>query len=67
MDNEIKAVEFIAEVRQIRTMVDGSVNLILNIPEPFREHAKKLIDWHNLQVRCLLELTNVVDGGEYGL
>ena len=52
---EVKAIEFEAEVRQIRTMVDGSVNLVLNIPEHCREQAKVLLDWHHLVVRGLLE------------
>ena len=53
--SDIKAIEFVAEVRQIRTMVDGSVNLILNIPEHCREQAKLLLDWHNMMVRGVLE------------
>ena len=53
---DIKAIEFVAEVRQIRTMVDGSVNLILNVPETCREQAKVLLDWHNMMVRGIMEV-----------
>ena len=52
---DIKAIEFVAEVRSIRTMVDGSVNVVLNIPEQCREQAKVLLDWHHLEVRGVLE------------
>ena len=40
----IIALEFDAEVRQVKTMVDFSINLTLNIPERYREQAKALID-----------------------
>jgi hypothetical protein len=52
----IKAVEFIAEVRQIRGMVDGSVNITLNLGEDMIEQAKVMLGWHHLAVRGLLEV-----------
>lgn len=33
MTHEVKAVEFVAEVRQVKTMADHTVNLTLNLPE----------------------------------
>jgi len=48
--NEIKAVEIRAELRQIKTMVDGSANIVLNIPEDCREQVKVMMDWHNLEL-----------------
>ena len=51
---EIKAIEFKAEVRQVKTMADGSVNIILNLPEHCREQAKVVMDWHHLVVRGML-------------
>jgi hypothetical protein len=51
-----RAIEFVAEVRKIQTMVDGSVNVILNLPEQCREQAKVLIDWHHLEVHGILEV-----------
>jgi hypothetical protein len=42
---EVKAVEFRAELRQVRTMVDHSVNVVLNIPEDCREQVKVMLDW----------------------
>lgn len=58
--SETKAIEIIAEVRQIRTMVDGSVNLVLNLPEECREQAKVLLDWHHLVIHGVLALEETV-------
>ena len=43
-------IAFEAEVRQVRTMVDGSVNVLLNIGEQYIEEAKRFIDWHKMRV-----------------
>ena len=50
----IRAVEVRAELRQIKTMVDGSVNVILNLPEDCREQTKVLLDWLNLEVKAVI-------------
>ena len=41
----VKAVEIRAELRQIKTMADHSVSLILNLPEDCTEQVKVLLDW----------------------
>ena len=46
--------EIRAEVRQIKTMVDGSVNLTLNIPEDCKEQVKILLDWLGLEVKLVV-------------
>ncbi len=51
---EIKAVEIRAEVRQIKTMVDGSVNLTLNIPEDCMNAVKELLGWIGLEVTAVI-------------
>jgi hypothetical protein len=53
-DEKIKAVEVRAEIRQIRTMVDGSVNLILNLPETCIPQVKVLLDWLGLEVGVVI-------------
>ena len=53
--NEIRAVEVRAEVRQIRTMADGTVNVILNLPEDCMDQVKVLLDWRGLEVRLIME------------
>ena len=50
----IRAVEVRAELRQIKTMVDGSVNVILKLPEDCREQTKVLLDWLNLEVKAVI-------------
>lgn len=50
-DIDIVAIEAEAEIRQVKTMADHSLNVILNFPEPYKEQAKKLIDWLGEMVR----------------
>ena len=52
--SEIKAVEIRAELRQVKTMADGSVNIVLNLPEDCREQAKVMMDWHHLEIYGVL-------------
>ena len=47
------AIEASAEVRQIKTMADYTVSVTLNFPEPFREQAKKFIDWQGKMIRIV--------------
>ena len=53
---EVKAVEIRAEVRQIKTMADGSVSVVINLPEDCIEQAKVLMDWHHLEVYGVLSI-----------
>jgi hypothetical protein len=52
-DKEQIAIEASAEVRQIKTMSDFSVSVVLNFPEPFKQQAKKFIDWQGKMVRIV--------------
>jgi hypothetical protein len=54
LSDDIKAVEIRAEVRQIKTMADSSVNLVLNIPEDCIEQVKVLLDWLGLEVKLII-------------
>ena len=38
------AIELRAEVRSIKTCVDGSVNVTLNLPEDCREQVKVMLE-----------------------
>lgn len=51
----IRAVEVRAEVRQLKTMADGSVNLTLNLPEDCKEQTKVLLDWLGLEIKAILQ------------
>ena len=51
---EIRAVEIRAEIRQIKTMVDGSINVILNIPEDCKPMVKAMLDWLGLEVTAVI-------------
>jgi hypothetical protein len=53
---DIKAVEIRAELRQVRSMVDGSFNIILNVPEDCREYVMVMLDWIHLEVFGVIKL-----------
>ena len=58
MTSEIKAVEVRAELRQIKTMADGSVNVVLNLPEYEIEQAKVLLGWLKDEVKLVIVQAN---------
>jgi hypothetical protein len=49
-------IEFVAEVRQVKTMADGTVTVILNLPEYCIEQGKRFIDWHHLLISATAKL-----------
>lgn len=51
---DIIALEIRAEVRQIKTMADGTVSVTLNLPEECRPQAKALMDWQGLEVKAVI-------------
>lgn len=56
-DDEIKAVEIRAELRQVKSMVDHTVTITLNLPEECVPQAKILLGWIGDEVRVLMEKT----------
>ena len=58
MGERIRAVEIRAELRQIRTMVDGTVNIVLNLPEDNREQVKVLLDWLGYELKGVFALSD---------
>jgi len=54
MNKRIRAVELRAELRQIKTMADGTANIVLNIPEDCREQVKVMLDWLGLEVKAVI-------------
>ena len=55
-EQEIKAVEVRAELRQIKTMADGTVNITLNLPEDCKEQVKVLLDYLGLELIVVLAI-----------
>ena len=53
---EIKSVEIDAELRQIKTMADGTVNITLNLPEYCIEQSKIMLGWRGEQVRAVISI-----------
>lgn len=62
---EIKAVEVHAELRQIKTMADGTMNVVLNLPEDCKEQCKILLDWLGYEVGAVIASAHL-NGGENG-
>ena len=50
-----RAVEIRAEVRQVKTMADHSINVTLNLPEDCVEQAKVLLGWQGDEVIAVIE------------
>lgn len=59
---ELPTVQFDAEVRQIKSMVDGSCNLIVNIPEYEIAKAQVLLAW--LHDEVVIAVVNGNSNGE---
>jgi len=55
-----KAVEIDAEVRQVKTMADGSVNVVFNLPEYCMPQAKILMGWVREMVTAVVQITGKV-------
>lgn len=55
----IRAVELHAEVWQVKSMADGSVNLVLRLPEYCMQQAGQLLQWHHELVRVVVELAEL--------
>jgi ribosomal protein L1 len=51
---KIRAVEIRAELRQIKTMADGTVNVTINLPEDCREQTKVMLDWLGMEVQAVI-------------
>ena len=67
MSDEIKAVEIRAELRQVKSMADGTFNIVPNIPEDCREQVKKILDWLGLEVRAVIACEPIAPKVDYGL
>jgi hypothetical protein len=52
---EVKVVEIEAELVQIKTMANGTVNVVINLPEYCIPQAKVMMDWLKDMVHCVIE------------
>lgn len=51
---QVKAIEFEAELRQIRSMADHTYNVTLNVPEYCLPQVKELLGWLMNEVRVAI-------------
>jgi len=45
LSEPVVAIEFEAEMRQIRSMADGTYNIVLNVPEYCLPQAQTMMGW----------------------
>ena len=62
-----ETLEYHAEVRSVKTMADGTVNVTLNLPEYCREQGKRFIDWHHMMIEGTAKLVKGQEENQYGL
>lgn len=56
MANKIKAVEIRGKIISVRTRVDYSCNVTINLDETNLEQAKQLLGWINDQIHAVIEV-----------
>jgi hypothetical protein len=56
VNEEIKAVEFEAELRQIKSMADHSYNVTINVPEYCLPQVQKMMEWLAGMVKVVIEV-----------
>ena len=52
------AVEFEAEMRQVKSMADGTYNIVLNVPEYCLPQVQTMMGW----LKSMLRIVAVTDG-----
>ena len=62
-DDAIRAVEVRAELRQLKTKSDGSVDWIFNVPEFCIPQTKVVLDWLQCDLRLVVENDNITQKG----
>ena len=58
MSDDVKAVEFVAEIRQVKTMADHTANWVLNVPEYCVTQSAEVLKHHGWQVRGVIEFVS---------
>jgi hypothetical protein len=52
---QVKAVEIRAEVKSVKTRVDHTVDIVLNLPEDCLAQASILLGWQGDEVKAVIE------------
>jgi hypothetical protein len=53
-DLEPVAVEFEAEMRQVKSMADGTYNIVLNVPEYCLPQVQTMMGWLKALIRVIM-------------
>ncbi len=54
MADKVVGVELEAELRQIKSMADGTYNIVINVPEYCLEQVKVMLGWLNSLVDIVI-------------
>ena len=52
----IRAVEIEAELRQVKSMADGTFNVIINVPEYCLPQVQIMLGWLKDEIRAVIEI-----------
>ena len=54
IDSDLRALEFEAEMRQVKSMADGTYNIVLNVPEYCLPQVQTMMGWLKSLVRVVM-------------
>ena len=61
MEKETLGVEFVAEVRQIKSMADHTYNIVFNVPEYCLEQVQAMMGWLAGMVKVVVAFDGEID------
>lgn len=64
MSDDIKAVEYVAEIRQVKTMTDHTVNVTFNLPEHCATQSAWFLQHQGDMIQGVSVLQGLTDGPE---
>lgn len=62
MSDKVKAVEYVSEVRQVKTLSDHTTNVTLNFPEYCSAQAAWFLQHHGEIIKSISVLQGLTDG-----
>lgn len=64
MTDEVKAIEFVAEIRQVKTMADHTSNITINLPEYCSKQSAWSLEHHGAMIKVFFVLQSLTNGEE---
>lgn len=60
LSEPVVAIEFEAEMRQIRSMADGTYNIVLNVPEYCLPQVQTMMGWLKSLIRVVMAEESII-------